>query len=71
MKEIIFNLLCLSKGSFFPSSPARLPDLSRASALAQACPWSHPNQIGPSHGFGSERGYRPDCRKQNQDGYAS
>ena len=37
----------------------------------QAWPWSHPNQIGPSYGFGSERGYRPDWRKLNQDGYAS
>lgn len=48
-----------------------MPDLFRASDLAQAWPWSHPNQIGPSHGFGSERGYRPDWRKRNQDGYAS
>lgn len=47
-----------------------MPDLFRASDLAQAWPWSHPNQIGPSHGFGSERGYRPDWRKRNQDGYA-
>ncbi len=36
----------------------------------QARPWSHPSQIGPSYGFGSERGYLPDWRKQNQDGYA-
>ncbi len=69
MKITIFNLLGLSKGSFF-SSPTRLPDLSRASDLAQAWSWTHPNQNGPSYGFDSERGYKPDWRKQNQDGYA-
>ena len=37
----------------------------------QAWPWSHPSQIGPSYGFASERGYLPDWRKQNRDGYAS
>ncbi len=36
----------------------------------QAWPASHPNQIGPSYGFASERGYQPDWRKQNRDGYA-
>ena len=29
-----------------------------------------PACVGPSYGFASERGYRPDWRKQNQDGYA-
>ena len=37
----------------------------------QAWPRSHPSQIGPSYGFASERGYLPDWRKQNRDGYAS
>lgn len=37
----------------------------------QAWPWSSPNQIGRSYGFASERGYLPDWRKQNQDGYAA
>ena len=36
----------------------------------QAWPWTSSNQIGPSYGFGSERGYQPDWRKLNQDGYA-
>ena len=36
----------------------------------QAWPWISPNQIRPSYGFGSERGYQPDWRKHNQDGYA-
>ena len=36
----------------------------------QAWPWISPNQIGPSYGFGSSGGYRPDWRKHNQDGYA-
>ena len=36
----------------------------------QAWPWISPNQIGPSYGFGSSGGYRPDWRKLNQDGYA-
>ena len=36
----------------------------------QAWPWTSSNQIGPSYGFGSERGYQPDWRKNNQDGYA-
>jgi len=34
-----------------------MPDLFRISDLAQAWPASHPNQIGPSYGFASERGY--------------
>lgn len=36
----------------------------------QAWPWSSPNQIGPSYGFGQQEGYLPDWRKGNQDGYA-
>ena len=36
----------------------------------QAWPWTSPNQIRPSYGFGSVRGYQPDWRKHNQDGYA-
>ncbi|MEM7131613.1 MAG: phytanoyl-CoA dioxygenase family protein [Chloroflexota bacterium] len=36
----------------------------------QAWPWSSPNQIGRSYGFGSTLGYRPDWRKDNRDGYA-
>ena len=36
----------------------------------QAWPWTSPNQIGPSYGFGSTNGYQPDWRKHNQDGYA-
>ena len=36
----------------------------------QAWPWISPNQIGSSYGFGSDRGYRPDWRKRNEDGYA-
>lgn len=36
----------------------------------QAWPWSSKNQIGRSYGFASPRGYRPDWRKGNQDGYA-
>ncbi len=67
----MYTFLCLSKGSFLPPSPPRLPDLSRASNLAQAWPWPHPDQIGPSYGFASERGYQPDWRKQNQNGCAS
>lgn len=59
------------KGEFSPSSSARLPDLSRARNLTQAWPWSHTNQIDPSYGIGSARGYSPDWSKQNQDGYAS
>lgn len=35
----------------------------------QAWPWSSPNQIGPSYGFGATDGYRPDWRRQNPDGY--
>ena len=37
----------------------------------QAWPWSSPNQIGPSYGFGQREGYLPDWRKQHQDGYAN
>lgn len=37
----------------------------------QAWPWSSKNQIGRSYGFASERGYLPDWRKHNQDGYAT
>ncbi|RIK43919.1 MAG: hypothetical protein DCC55_03995 [Chloroflexi bacterium] len=37
----------------------------------QAWPWSSPNQIGRSYGFGSTRGYRPNWRKNNEDGYAA
>lgn len=36
----------------------------------QAWPWSSPNQIGPSYGFGQGEGYVPDWRKGNPDGYA-
>ncbi len=36
----------------------------------QAWPWSSPNQIGPSYGFGQQQGYLPDWRKNNHDGYA-
>jgi hypothetical protein len=36
----------------------------------QAWPWRSRNQIGPSYGFGADHGYRPDWRKQKQDGYA-
>ncbi len=36
----------------------------------QAWPWISPNQIRPSYGFDSGRGYRPDWRKLNQDGYS-
>lgn len=36
----------------------------------QAWPWSSPNQIGPSYGYGAAAGYRPDWRRQNPDGYA-
>lgn len=36
----------------------------------QGWPWSTPNQIGPSYGFGKTEGYLPDWRKNNQDGYA-
>lgn len=43
------------KGEFSPSSSTRLPDLFRSSDLAQAWPWSHTNQIGPSYGVGSAR----------------
>ena len=35
----------------------------------QAWPWSIKNQIGPSYGFGSSKGYKPDWRKNNPDGY--
>ena len=35
----------------------------------QAWPWRSRNQIGPSYGFGVDHGYRPDWRKQKQDGY--
>ena len=59
------------KGEFSPPSPPRLSDFSRASALAQAWPQSCLNQSGPSYGFASERGYQPDWRKQNENGYAS
>ena len=37
----------------------------------QAWPWSIKNQIGPSYGFGSSKGYKPDWRKNNPDGYAN
>ena len=37
----------------------------------QAWPWSSPNQIGRSYGYGSSHGYQPDWRKQKQDGYAA
>ncbi|MCE7980275.1 MAG: hypothetical protein DYG89_03720 [Caldilinea sp. CFX5] len=37
----------------------------------QAWPWSSPNQIGRSYGYGSTHGYQPDWRKQKQDGYAA
>ena len=35
----------------------------------QAWPWSTPNQIGPSYGFGETEGYRPDWRRNTPDGY--
>ena len=36
----------------------------------QAWPWTSPNQIGPSYGFGNTEGYLPDWRKNNPDDYA-
>ena len=36
----------------------------------QGWPWRTENQIGPSYGFGSAKGYLPDWRKNNPDGYA-
>ncbi len=35
----------------------------------QAWPWSSPNQIGPSYGFGRSEGYLPDWRGSTPDGY--
>lgn len=35
----------------------------------QAWPWSVKHQIGPSYGFGKTKGYLPDWRKNNSDGY--
>jgi hypothetical protein len=36
----------------------------------QAWPWSSPNQIGRSYGYGASGGYLPDWHKQKQDGYS-
>ena len=36
----------------------------------QAWPWTSPNQIGPSYGFGETEGYLPNWRKDNPDDYA-
>ena len=36
----------------------------------QAWPWTSPNQIGPSYGFGETEGYLPNWRKNNPDDYA-
>ena len=36
----------------------------------QAWPWTSPNQIGPSYGFGESAGYLPNWRKNNPDDYA-
>ena len=38
---------------------------------SQAWPSAAPLQVGRSYGFGLERGYLPDWRKDNADGYAS
>ena len=37
----------------------------------QAWPGNSPNRIGRAYGFASTRGYLPDWRKQNKDGYAA
>ena len=37
----------------------------------QGWPWRTENQIGPSYGFGVSRGYLPDWRQNNGDGYAN
>lgn len=36
----------------------------------QAWPWRSEQQIRPSYGYGRTRGYKPDWRRNNPDGYA-